>query len=159
VQESRRLYKINILTLMKGAKFAVELDDMISRDLVGKENKVAVRVRDIDTAVVHGSGGLPVYATPAMVALMEKAALNLVNPTLLEGYTTVGIRVDVRHTAATPVEMEVGVRAKLVEVDGRRLVFEVEAHDEREVIGYGIHERMVIKKEKFLKKVNEKLDR
>ena len=95
-------------------------------------------------------------ATPMLVALLEGAAKDSVQPSLPEGWTTVGTRVDIRHLAATPVGMKVTARAILTEVDRRRLVFTVEAYDEREKVGEGLHERFIINTERFESKARMK---
>lgn len=87
---------------------------------------------------------------------MENAALNLVQPYLSEGQTTVGTKVTSSHLAATPLGMEVVARAELIEIDGRRLVFKIEAYDQKDKIGEGVHERFIINTEKFMEKVNSK---
>ena len=108
------------------------------------------------TAKVVGSGMLDVFATPSMIALIEKAAAESVAPELDEGMTTVGTKLDVCHTAATPVGMTVTAETELVEIDGRRLVFTVRAVDEAGEIGHGTHERFIVNAEKFLAKTNAK---
>jgi fluoroacetyl-CoA thioesterase len=108
------------------------------------------------TAHAMGSGGVHVLGTPAMLMLMEQAALTAVEPALAEGQTTVGTLLDVQHLAATPVGMQVTVRARLVAVDGRKLTYDVEAEDEREPIGRGTHERFVVDLDRFLKRVADK---
>jgi len=107
-------------------------------------------VTEADTAARVGSGGLPVLATPRMLALMEQAAFQAVEPHLNPGETTVGTLAEIRHLAATPVGMRVRALARLEEVDGRRLRFQVEAFDERGPIGSGIHERFIVQSERFL---------
>ena len=118
----------------------------------GLEAQVSETVTDSNTASAWGSGGLPVYATPAMIALMEKAAFAAVVPHLPAGWSTVGTEVNVRHLSATPLGMNVTARAKLLGVDGRALHFSVEAHDEAGKIGEGLHSRFVIEEEKFMAK-------
>ena len=113
-------------------------------------------VTEDDTAVKFGSGGVKVFATPMMVALMENAALNAVDPQLGTGYATVGLSLDVKHLAATPVGMKVTARAELTGIEGRKLTFRVEAFDEMEKIGEGIHERYIIELERFLSKTAKK---
>jgi fluoroacetyl-CoA thioesterase len=116
-----------------------------------------VRVVSEDiTAHAMGSGGVHVLGTPAMLMLMEQAALTAVEPALPEGQTTVGTLLDVRHLAATPVGMQVTVRARLVAIDGRKLTYDVDAEDEREPIGRGTHERVIVDVDRFLKRVAEK---
>ena len=94
---------------------------------VGIEGEGRLTVTENDTAAAVGSGSLRVFATPAMAALMEKTALDSVAPFLEEGATTVGTALDIRHTAATPVGLEVVCRSTLTAVDGRRLVFSIPA--------------------------------
>lgn len=103
-----------------------------------------------------GSGDVSVLATPEMIRLMEKASVAAVDPLLPEGYKTVGIQVNVRHLAATPVNMKVRARAELIEVDGHRLIFHVEAHDEVEKIGEGEHHRMIVDAARFEERVSRK---
>ena len=109
------------------------------------------------TAKAMGSGELPVYATPSMIALMENTAYTSVAGELEEGQGTVGTLMNVKHLAASPVGMEVTCETKLIEVDRKRLVFEVKAFDKGGCIGEGIHERFIIANEKFLNKAQSKL--
>ncbi|MGB9885571.1 MAG: thioesterase family protein [Moorellales bacterium] len=113
-----------------------------AREVVTREN----------TAVAYGSGGVEVYATPAVVALLERAAVAAVEPHLEAGKTTVGTRVDVKHLAATPVGFQVRAVVELVQVEGRRLVFRAEVYDEVEKVAEGTHERFVVDLERFLQK-------
>jgi predicted thioesterase len=108
------------------------------------------------TAAALGDFGVVVLGTPYMINLMEIASANAVNDQLQPGQTTVGTVVDVKHLVATPIDMRVTARSHLIEVDGRRLVFEVEAYDEREKIGEGRHERFVVELERFLQKTAAK---
>lgn len=110
------------------------------------------------TAISMGSGDLEVYATPAMIALMEGTASESVKPEFEEGQGSVGTSIDTKHLAATPVGMYVRCESELVEVDGRRLVFNITAYDEKDKIGEGTHERFIISNDKFQSKVNSKLD-
>lgn len=112
-----------------------------------------------DTACAMGSGTLQVFSTPTMIALMEKTCYSAVQPYLDEGITTVGTLVDIEHLSATPVGMEVEAECILEEIDGRRLVFSVEARDETGVIGRGKHERFTVKRESFQKKADAKLEK
>lgn len=109
------------------------------------------------TAMRIGSGLLPVYATPMMIALIENTAANSVAPFLEEGQGTVGTKVDVAHLSATPIGMRVRVETELTEVDRRRLVFSVRAWDDASLIGEGVHERFIVDNEKFMRKANAKL--
>lgn len=120
---------------------------------VGVRGKEEVVVAFENTAARYGSGLVEVFATPAMVALMEKTCLNSVLPYLPEGFGTVGVKVDVAHTKATPVGMKVTCESTLLEVDRRRLVFELAARDEKGEIGKGRHERFIIDTKKFMEKL------
>ena len=100
--------------------------------------------------------GIYVLSTPEMVRLVEHCALEGVQPFLQPNQNTVGMRVDLRHLAGTPVGMKVTARCTLVEIDRRRLVFRAEVHDELEKVGEGTHERFVVDVEKHLQRVQEK---
>lgn len=104
-----------------------------------------------------GSGGLEVYATPAMIALMENTAWASVEPCMEEGRSTVGTKLDVAHLSASPVGARITCESELVEVDGRRLVFKVSASDDAGLIGEGMHERFIINTEKFMARTETKL--
>lgn len=114
-------------------------------------------VDSTNTADSVGSGGLPVFATPAMIAYMELAASSCVQPLLDAGKTTVGTRVSITHDAATPIGMKVRAEAELTEIDGKRLVFAVSAYDECGMIGSGIHERCIITADRFMERTGAKL--
>jgi fluoroacetyl-CoA thioesterase len=105
-----------------------------------------------NTAAYVGAGGVEVFATPMMIALMENASWRAVADGLEEEYVTVGTLVNVHHLAATPLGQQVRATAELVEIDRRRLVFKVEAFDEQQKIGEGFHERFIVHLERFLKK-------
>jgi predicted thioesterase len=113
-------------------------------------------VSESETAAHLGSGLVPVYATPALVALMENAAVRALEGRLPPGHTTVGGEIDLRHLSATPVGMQVRARAELVEVHGRKLIFRVQAWDEVESIGEARHMRFIVNEEAFITKVNAK---
>lgn len=110
-------------------------------------------VRETNTALAMGSGSLHVFATPCMIALMEQAACNAVAACLDEESTSVGTLVNVTHDTATGMGKAVTATATLVEVQGRKLVFEVTAADEDKQIGKGTHERFIVNKEKFMAKL------
>ena len=126
---------------------------MLEIGIKGKEEAV---VEEKYTAKALGSGGLAVLATPAMIALSEKTALESVKPYLEEGTSTVGTRVDMAHLAATPVGMKVTCETELIEIDRRRLLFKVEVYDEVEKIAEGTHERFIVNNAKFVEKANSK---
>jgi len=115
----------------------------------GLTGEASATVTDAQTAIALGTGSVRVYSSAGMVALIEAAAVAALEGALPPGKTTVGTRLDVRHTAATPVGMAVRARATLQEVDGRRLVFAVEAWDAVEAIGTGTHERFIVDAERF----------
>jgi fluoroacetyl-CoA thioesterase len=114
-------------------------------------------VADEHTAPFVGSGKVRVLATPVMINLFEAAALACCEHHLPAGQQSLGIHLDVRHIAATPVGMRVNATAELVKIDGRTLTFRVEAHDERELIGDGTHERVVVNVERFDQRVQKKM--
>lgn len=115
-------------------------------------------VNENNTAAKVGSGLLPVYATPAMIALLEGACAEAVAPLLEDGMTTVGTKLDVEHVAATPIGMDVTCECELVEIDRRRLVFKVEICDKAGLIGKGTHDRFIVDSEKFMSKVTAKIE-
>ncbi|RHV98602.1 thioesterase family protein [Culturomica massiliensis] len=115
--------------------------------------KQLITVQPKDTAAVYGSGSLEVFATPAMVALMENTAVHCLKGHLEEGQDTVGIEINVKHIKATPVGDKVNCKAKVTEIEGRRIRFEIEAEDEKGQIGYAIHDRFIIDPVKFMAKL------
>ena len=116
----------------------------------GIKNEKSIVVTDEVTASKVGSGLLPVYATPSMIALMEGTCAESVQPYLAEGEGTVGVSVDIKHIAATPVGMTVRCESLLKEVNGKKLVFEVNVYDEKGLVGTGIHKRAIINNEEFM---------
>ena len=126
---------------------------------VGMTNRKEETVTCENSAAAVGSGLLEVYATPSMIALMEGCCHESVGEELEDGCGTVGISLNVKHMAATPVGMKVYCESELTAVNGRILTFSVKAFDEKEQIGEGIHERCIIYNEKFQKKAYAKLER
>jgi len=122
----------------------------------GMTNEKQIVVEEKHTAHHLGSGGVPVLATPIMILFMEETSRGVVEPLLSPGQMTVGVHVDVRHLAPTPVGMTVTIRSELLAVEGRKLTFRVEAFDEREKVGEGIHERAIIDLAKFGQRVKAK---
>ena len=122
----------------------------------GIKGQVEFIVDESSSAKTMGSGTLSVLATPKMIAMLEKAAWESVQPYLDEDCVTVGIRMDVTHDAATPLGMKVTCTSVLTHVEGKKLIFQVEAFDERGHIGGGTHERFIVNKEKFQKKTDMK---
>ena len=115
----------------------------------GLKATIEIVVGTRDTAAHVGSGKIGVLATPILVTLMESAALQAVEQFMVPGQQTVGTRLDISHTAATPVGMRVRAHAELTKVEGRKLTFTLRAEDEVETIGRGVHERLIISVERF----------
>ena len=124
---------------------------------VGLKGIVYNEVEREDTAREVGSGDLLVFATPCMVAMMEGAACAALEGCLKEGQTTVGVALNVEHTAATPVGLEVRAEAEVTAVEGKRITFAVTAFDETGEIGKGTHVRVVVDSQRFLDKVYQKV--
>lgn len=122
----------------------------------GQQGTAELTVSEAHTAPRIGSGRIAVLATPVMINLMEAAALDAVEVLLPEGHQSLGIRLDITHHAATPAGMRVHAIARLIEIEGRRLKFHVEARDEKEVIGEGHHERVVVNVARFDRRLEEK---
>lgn len=127
--------------------------DAVQPGLIGSLSLV---VAEEHTARHLGSGGVKVLATPQMILLMERASVAAVDRLLPDGYRTVGIHVDVRHLAPTPVGFTVQATSELVQVEGRRLVFRVQVHDGVEVVGDGTHRRAIIDVQQFGERVAQK---
>jgi len=124
---------------------------------IGLQGVAETLVEQEDTAKAVGSGDLMVYATPCMVALMEGAAWESVAPYLAEGESSVGVSMEIKHLSATPVGMEVRAESKVTAVDGRKITFEIVAYDESCEIGRAVHERVIVKADRFLEKAYDKL--
>src|SRR5713101_4789341 len=128
---------------------------------MSREDRFSI-TRDLTAAAIFerdnpGTGPMPaVWSTPDMIAKMEVVAAALVAPCLSAGQITVGSRNDVTHLAATPIGMHVRVRATLTQVEGRKLTFAVEASDEREKVGEGIHVRYIVDRAKFESRLAQK---
>lgn len=125
---------------------------------IGQRARTEIVVGTRDTAHHVGSGKIKVLATPVMVMLLEEAALNAVEGLLPKGLQTVGTRLDIKHIAATPVGMRVNAHAEVINVTGRTILFKVWADDERERIGEGEHERVVVELERFDQRIAQKTD-
>lgn len=122
---------------------------------VGLTCRDKFKVKHEHTAKILGSGGVEVLSTPSMIAFMENVAWRCVEKYLPEGYTTVGVKISIEHLNPAPVGAEVTVEAKLVRVEGRKLVFEVRTFWNNLKIGEGVHERYIVSKAKFSSKVKE----
>ncbi len=125
----------------------------------GLQGSTEIMVGTRDTAPHVGSGKIKVLATPVLVMLLEEAALNAVEGLLPLGHQTVGTRLDISHTAATPVGMRVYAHAEVSKVEGRKLVFRVWAEDEVERIGEGMHERIIVNVSRFDVRTQDKVAR
>lgn len=122
----------------------------------GMTGRVDLTVTHADTALVLGSGLLPVLSTPRLVALMEQAACAAVEEAMEPGKTTVGTRIDIRHNAATPLDMRAWAEAELVAVEGRALTFRIEAFDEAGSIAIADHQRFIVDSQRFMQKAEAK---
>ena len=125
----------------------------VTTGLKGRSETIVVQE---NTAAAVGSGLVPVFATPYMVALMENAASSSLLPVLEEGQGSVGIHLDVSHEAATPIGMRVWAESEVISVDGKQITFSVCAYDEAGLIGRGTHKRAIITVERFMSKVEQK---
>ena len=108
-----------------------------------------------NTAVAMRSGDVPVFATPALVALMEESAVAALAPYLEAGQTSVGVQVQVRHLAATPVGVQGRAVARVMLIEGRRVTMRGVAYDEKQSIGEGQHERMIVDRARFLERAQQ----
>ena len=125
----------------------------------GLTGRAELHVGDEHTAPHVGSGAVPVLATPVLVNLLEAAALSAAERCIPEGQQTVGVRLDIRHFAATPVGMKVRAQAEVINVDGRMIAFRVWAEDDVELIADGTHERVIITLAKFDARMRAKSER
>ena len=129
---------------------------MTYENLNGMTNSAEEFVTEENTALALRSGNLKVFATPALIRLIEEAAAELVEKNISPELTSVGISLDVKHTSPTPLGMKVRAEVKIISVEGRKLTFDVVAYDERGEIARGSHERFIVYKEKFQSKANAK---
>ncbi|MCJ7660238.1 MAG: thioesterase family protein [Anaerolineales bacterium] len=131
----------------------MELSEIIKPGMMSEKT---FSVEERHSAVQAGSGGVAVLATPWMIAFMENAAFNLLESVLPDGFSSVGVLVEVRHLAPTPIGGEVRVQVEVTEVEDSGVSFGVRAWDKSEQIGQGVHLRGVVEKDRFLKRVNAK---
>lgn len=129
----------------------------LSRLTVGAKGSATLVVGPEHTAPRVGSGRVAVLATPVMINLIEAAALSAVEDLLPPGHQSLGIHLDVRHFAATPVGMRVTATVEVIAIDGRTVTFRVEARDDKETIGDGTHQRVVVNVERFDARVQRKV--
>ena len=126
---------------------------MLKEGITGEAETI---VSEDNTAIKMGSGTLPVFATPAMVATVEKAAWSSVAGELEEGQSTVGTAMSLSHESATPVGLKITAKTTLTAIDRRKLTFSWEAYDEAGIIGRGTHERLIVDNEKFVSQAERK---
>lgn len=126
---------------------------------IGVKGYQEVVAAENNSAKSMGSGALDVFATPAMIALMEETAWKSIQPYLEDGQGSVGIQLNVAHLAATPLGMKVHCESEVVVVDGRKVEFKIAAYDESGLIGEGTHQRFIVDNEKFQAKANKKLEK
>lgn len=153
------MWKYNVETywnLKKSEKGVRQMEDQLENLVIGIQGEKEEIVTAEKTALAMGSGKLAVYATPSMVALMEGAAVAALEDKLAAHMDTVGSRIEIMHLSATPLDMKVKAVASLIDIDGKKLTFEVEAFDEREKIGSGIHQRYIINPERFMERCTGK---
>lgn len=121
---------------------------------IGQTYTQTITVREQDSAVALGSGGLNVFGTPAMVAYMEGTALAMVKNDLPDGCDTVGIEINVKHCKASAIGAEVTFTATITEIDGRRIAYAIEAKDKSgDLVGSAEHQRFIVEKERFMNKL------
>ena len=125
---------------------------------IGLKGRAAETVRQENTAQAACSGALPVYGTPFMCALMEKAAWTSIAPFLADGESTVGTKMEISHLSASPIGMKVWAESEVTQVDGRCIELKVSAYDEKGLIGEGTHQRFIVANERFLAKAARKLE-
>lgn len=139
--------------ILTNAKANSYICSMVESGIKGHQ-ETTVTAANVATRV--GSGRVPVFATPMMIALIEKAACLSIDPYLEAGQSSVGVQVNVSHIAATPMGMKVWADTEVTAIDRRRISFKVQVYDERGLIGEGTHERFIIDIEKFLSKAESK---
>lgn len=126
---------------------------------IGTKGIANIKADESQLAVTVGSGSLPVFATPMMSALMEKAACKAIESFLEDDETTVGTVLNITHDAATPEGMEVTAEAEITGVSGREISFNVTAYDEAGQIGSGTHKRFMVNEKRFLEKTSKRGDK
>lgn len=124
---------------------------------IGKTCEIKIKVGKENTAAQMGSGSLDVFATPSMIAVMEKSACECVKDMLEDGTTSVGTKICAEHLAATPIGAEVTCKCRLTEAEGRKLSFYIEAYDNAGIIGKAEHTRVIVNADRFMEKASEKV--
>ena len=149
-EDLREHYQL-INTMRENQNLPLIMDIKIEKGIKGNTEKI---VGKNDTADHYGSGLIQVFATPAMIALMEKTALESILPYLPAGFGTVGTSVNIKHIKATPIGKKVWCETELIEIDRKKLIFSVKARDEQGEIGNGTHTRFIINNDEFMKKIS-----
>lgn len=126
---------------------------------VGIKGRKEILVNEDNTALNLGSGSLKVFATPAMVSLIEKTCWESIDEYLDDDKTSVGTNLKITHESASPIGMKVWCESELINIDRKKLTFKTEVFDEKGLIGRGIHERFIVSSEKFIERTNKKLDK
>ncbi len=129
----------------------------MNENLIGLTNAAEDTVTEANTALALRSGSLKVLATPALIRLIEVAASELLEKNLPPELTSVGILLDVKHTAPTPLGMNVRAEVRIVAIDGRKVIFDAVAFDEVDEVGRGTHERFIVDRLKFQAKADSKI--
>jgi fluoroacetyl-CoA thioesterase len=129
----------------------------LSQLKIGLKGHAEIKVGDAQTAPRVGSGRVRVLATPVMINMMEAAALDAIESLLPTGHQSLGTHLNVGHYAATPVGMTLRATAEVTKIDGRNVEFRVEAFDDKERIGDGVHARVVVNVERFDRRIQKKL--
>lgn len=124
---------------------------------IGSAGKFTAKVTNDNTADAVLSGTLKVFSTPMMIAAMEAASVDAIKDFLDDESSSVGTKINIEHMSASPVGMNITAESTLREIDGRRLVFDVKAYDDKGIIGTGVHERVIVNSAKFMDKANKKL--
>lgn len=127
--------------------------NIIDESKIGTEFELSIQVSEKDTAIVAGSGDLPVLATPVMLALMEGAAMKAVAPLLPEGMTTVGGHIESSHLRPSKIGSKVSAKATLTKIEGKKLFFDICATQDDTVIGKGTHLRFIVDRKIFMEKI------
>lgn len=123
---------------------------------IGQRHELTEGVTTHRLAVNMSSGALPVYATPAMICLMEKTCMNLASIGLTDGQSTVGTQINVSHISPSPMGAIIRCEAEITEIDGRKITFKVATYDNQGLIGEGTHERFIVDDQRFMEKVEKK---
>ena len=129
---------------------------MKSRPKIGEVGELAISTNLSHAVEFHGDGMPAVVSTPNIIQFLERTARHLLTPHLEKDERSVGLEIDIRHLAPTPIGQTIHCRAQVISVDGSKIQFQIEARDAHEVIVRGVHKRAVIRTESFTKRVKAK---